>query len=66
MTEETYKGKNIQTINDESKIIIDSEEIQVDFDDDEKTYHLYTVLPYEKFPTLLDLAKAIIDKNGGI
>lgn len=65
MPEETYKGKTIQTINDELKIIIDGEEILVDFDDDEKTYNLYTVLPYETFPTLLDLAKAIIDKTNG-
>jgi len=63
--EEIYKNKKIIVSDDELKIIIDDKEIQVDFDEDDKTYSLYTILPYATFATLLDLAKAIIDKENG-
>ena len=63
--EEIYKGKKITVSDDGLKLIIEDKEIQVDFDEDDKTYSLYTILPYATFTTLLDLAKAIIDKENG-
>jgi len=65
--EETYKGKKIviKLDGEVPKLIIDNKEIQVDLDVDDKKYHTYDFLPYEKFTTLLDLAKAIIDKENG-
>ena len=66
-SKETYKGKKIviKSEGPELKLILEDKEIQVDFDEDDKTYSLYTILPYATFTTLLDLAKAIIDKENG-
>ena len=63
--EEIYNGKKVTVSDDGLKLIIEDKEIQVDFDEDDKTYSLYTILPYATFTTLLDLAKAIIDKENG-
>ena len=62
---ETYKGKKITVSDDRLNLIIEGKEIHIDFDEDDETYSLYTILPYVTFPTLLDLAKAIIDKENG-
>ena len=64
-SEEIYNGKKITVSDDGLKLIIEDKETQVDFDEDDKTYSLYTILPYATFTTLLDLAKAIIDKENG-
>jgi len=63
--EETYKGKKITVSDDGLKLNIEGKEIHIDFDEDGETYSVYTILPYVTFPTLLDLAKAIIDKENG-
>ncbi len=62
---ETYKGKKITVSGDRLNLIIEGKEIHIDFDEDGETYSVYTILPYVTFPTLLDLAKAIIDKENG-
>jgi len=63
--EETYKDKKITISDDGLHLTIDGKEIEVNFDDDAKNYSSYDVLPYDAFDTLLDLAKAIIDKKNG-
>lgn len=63
--EETYKNKKITVSDDKLHLTIEGKEIQVDFDEDAKNYSSYDVLPYATFPTLLDLAKAIIDNEDG-
>lgn len=63
--EETYKNKKITLSDDKLHLTIQSKEIQVDFDEDAKNYSSYDVLPYMTFPTLLDLAKAIVDNESG-
>ena len=63
--EETYKNKKIIISDDKSHLTTDGKEIQVDFDEDAKNYSSYAVLPYMTFPTLLDLAKAIVDNESG-
>ncbi len=63
--EEIYKNKKITISDDRLNLIIESKEIHIDFDEDGETYSVYTILPYVTFPTILDLAKAIIDKENG-
>lgn len=63
--EEIYKGKKITVSDDRLNLTIDGKEIHIDFDEDGETYSVYTILPYVTFLTLLDLAKAIIDKENG-
>jgi len=63
--EETYKNKKIAISDDKLHLTIQNKEIQVDFDEDAKNYSSYDVLPYMTFPTLLDLAKAIVDNESG-
>ncbi len=63
--EEIYKNKKITVSDDKLHLIIEGKEIQVDFDEDAKNYSSYAVLPYETFPTLLDLAKVIVDNESG-
>jgi len=63
--EETYKNKKITVSDDKLHLTIDGKETRVDFDEDAGKYSLYAVLPYTTFPTLLDLAKAIIDNEDG-
>jgi len=63
--EEIYKSNKITISDDGLKLIIEGKEIHTDFDEDGETYSVYTILPYVTFPTLLDLAKAIIDKENG-
>jgi hypothetical protein len=65
MPEETYKDKKIIVSDIGQKLTIEGKEIRIDFDEDDKTYSVYAILPYVTFPTLLDLAKAIIDKESG-
>lgn len=63
--EEIYKGKKITVSNNELEITIDDKKIIIDFDEDDNTYSLYSVLPYATFTTSLDLAKAVIDMEIG-
>jgi len=58
-----YKNKTIKTDSENHILHIDDTKIECNFDVDAKSYFAYDILPYQKFTTLEDLAKSIIDEE---
>lgn len=61
--EATYKGKKIVMKSDEeeSKLIIDNKEIDVEIDVEAKKFSSYSLMSYVSFNSLKELAEALID-----
>ena len=64
MSTDIYKTKKIkiESISNNTVLHIDDSNIEYSFDADTKQYFAYDILPYQKFASLQELAKAIIDK----
>lgn len=65
MSTDIYKNKKIkiESISNNTVLHIDDSRIEYSLDADTKRYFAYDILPYQKFASLQDLARAIIDKQ---
>ena len=61
----SYKGKKIKATMNEGKpdLFVNGKRLPVSFDEEAASYNT-SILPYQTFSTLQDLAKAVIDDQG--